>query len=174
MSTSSSCRTGNWGPKKVEIIEDAQERSQHAVPALPKSKENRVVAAGKKETGGEKDKEKEEEKNELFESFVKEISKEEANQIEIKGRRFNRATDVNKPENYSNYKNFAKYCSFWLKGECNRGEVCTYIHAEPPKIRRRNPKYDIKNRYLGVEDPDEKLSLRVFANRRECKRRARL
>ena len=102
-----------------------------------------------------------EEKNELFESFVNEITKEDPNMIEIKGRRFNRAHDINKPADYSNYKNFAKYCSFWLKGECNRGEVCPYIHAEPPKIRRRNPKYDIKNRYLGIEDPDQKLSLRV-------------
>lgn len=102
-----------------------------------------------------------EENNELFESFVNEITKEDPNMIEIKGRRFNRAHDINKPADYSNYKNFAKYCSFWLKGECNRGEVCPYIHAEPPKIRRRNPKYDIKNRYLGIEDPDQKLSLRV-------------
>lgn len=108
-----------------------------------------------------------EEKNELFQSFVSEISKDDANQIEIKGRRFNRANDINKPQDFSNYKNFAKYCSFWLKGECNRGKACPYIHAEPPKIRRRNPKYDIKNRYLGTEDPDEKLSLRGMQKARE-------
>jgi hypothetical protein len=122
---------------------------EHPVPALPGTKENKVVPVKTKE------------EKELFDTFVNEISKEDTNQIEIKGRRFNRATDINKKADYSNYKNFSKYCSFWLKGECNRGEVCPYIHAEPPKIRRRNPKYDIKNRYLGVEDPDEKLSLRV-------------
>lgn len=136
-------------------MKDKKDKEEFPVPALRDSDKNEKNQIVKKE---EKD-----EKNELFESFVQEISKEDPNQIEIKGRRFNRAHDINKPANYSNYKNFAKYCSFWLKGECNRGEVCPYIHAEPPKIRRRNPKYDIKNRYLGTEDPDKKLSLRVIS-----------
>lgn len=146
----SSCLIRNWGPKKV--VGNILDSKEHPVPALPDSKKDKVVAV------------KSNEEKELFDTFVNEISKEDSNQIEIKGRRFNRATDINKKEDFSNYKNFSKYCSFWLKGECNRGEVCTYIHAEPPKIRRRNPKYDIKNRYLGVEDPDEKLSLRVMIN----------
>ena len=138
------------------------DKTEHAVPALPMTNKNQTVAIHKDSKGsnGKKD-DKQVEKNELFKTFVDEISKDDANQIEIKGRRFNRSMHVNKPQDFSNYKNLAKYCSFWLKGECTRGELCTYIHAEPPKIRRRNPKYDIKNRYLGVEDPDEKLSLRV-------------
>ena len=134
-----------------------EKKEEFGVPALPGSEKKNVVAKV-----GEKNKDdKTEEKNELFDTFVQEISKEDPNQIEIRGRRFNRAHDINKKADYSNYKNFAKYCSFWLKGECNRGEVCPYIHAEPPKIRRRNPKYDIKNRYLGIEDPDQKLSISV-------------
>lgn len=97
----------------------------------------------------------------IFEEYMNQISSADTNQIEIKARRFNDATSLNKEGNYTNYKNLSKYCSFWLKGECNRGDLCPYIHAEPPKIRRRNPRFDIKNRYLGLEDPDQKLSLEV-------------
>ena len=103
----------------------------------------------------------------LFDKYVNEISKDDVNEIEIRGRRFNSLQNYNKQEDYSNYKNLAKYCSFWLKGECKRGDLCTYIHAEPPKIRRRNPRFDIKNRYLGVEDPDQKLSLDGMLKARE-------
>ena len=49
-------------------------------------------------------------------------------------------------------RNEARVCSFWVKGECTRGETCPYRHELPthaPGMQRQN----IKDRYYGSEDP---------------------
>ena len=49
-------------------------------------------------------------------------------------------------------RNLAKICTFFLAGECNRGERCPFRH-EYPKYKRDDPmaKQNIRDRY--VEDP---------------------
>ena len=161
---------------KITAPEESGSRDVFARPEIKNSslKDGAVVAYASKRSVPRKDLVKETslkkvktEEDDTFSSFLNQVATEDAHQIEIKARRFNNSVNKDKPANYSNYKNFSKYCSFWLKGECNRGKTCPYIHAEPPKIRRRNPKYDIKNRYLGIQDPDQKLTLRGLRKARE-------
>jgi len=58
-------------------------------------------------------------------------------------------------------RNQAHVCSFFLKGECNRGELCPYRHELPdtansdPELANQN----IKDRYHGVNDPVAKKIL---------------
>ncbi|KAG1294665.1 hypothetical protein G6F66_005006 [Rhizopus arrhizus] len=47
-------------------------------------------------------------------------------------------------------RNRAHVCSFFLKGECNRGDACPYRHEEPTET---NVKQNFKDRYHGINDP---------------------
>lgn len=49
-------------------------------------------------------------------------------------------------------RNRTKICTFWLKGECNRGAQCPFRH-ETPNEDPNMAKQDIKNRFFGVNDP---------------------
>jgi len=59
-------------------------------------------------------------------------------------------------------RNRARVCSFWLKGECNRGDECPYRHSQEegdPELQHQN----IKDRYLGENDPVARKILRNAA-----------
>lgn len=49
-------------------------------------------------------------------------------------------------------RNRAHLCSFFLKGECKRGEGCPYRH-ELPGENYSTVKQNITDRYNGVNDP---------------------
>ncbi|CAO3669966.1 unnamed protein product [Rhizopus stolonifer] len=49
-------------------------------------------------------------------------------------------------------RNRAHVCSFFLKGECNRGEACPYRH-EQPNPNETNLKQNFRDCYHGKNDP---------------------
>lgn len=50
-----------------------------------------------------------------------------------------------------NYKrNEAHVCTFYLKGECIRGQECPYLHSERKYDEKTNIIKNIQNRYMGV------------------------
>lgn len=55
-------------------------------------------------------------------------------------------------------RNKAHICSFFVKGQCNRGTECPYRH-EMPKDDEELAKQNIKDRYAGSEDPVAKRLL---------------
>lgn len=49
-------------------------------------------------------------------------------------------------------RNLPRICSFWVKGECSRGESCPFRHENDnhdPSLSSQN----LKDRYYGVNDP---------------------
>ena len=50
-------------------------------------------------------------------------------------------------------RNQAKICSFFVKGECNRGAECPYRHEMPPENQAELNKQNYHDRYYGVNDP---------------------
>jgi len=50
-------------------------------------------------------------------------------------------------------RNRAHICSFWVKGECKRGEECPYRHDRPSDPDDPLSNQNIKDRYYGVNDP---------------------
>lgn len=59
-------------------------------------------------------------------------------------------------------RNRAHICSFWVKGECRRGEECPYRHEKPTDPDDPLSDQNIKDRYYGTNDPvAEKLMKRV-------------
>uniref|UniRef100_A0A7S1IQP6 C3H1-type domain-containing protein n=1 Tax=Eutreptiella gymnastica TaxID=73025 RepID=A0A7S1IQP6_9EUGL len=56
-------------------------------------------------------------------------------------------------------RNRAHICSFYVKGECNRGQECPYRHEMPEggELAVQN----IKDRYYGVNDPVAKKIFRI-------------
>lgn len=50
-------------------------------------------------------------------------------------------------------RNRAHICSFWVKGECKRGEECPYRHEKPNDPSDPLSDQNIKDRYFGVNDP---------------------
>lgn len=59
-------------------------------------------------------------------------------------------------------RNRAHICSFWVKGECKRGEECPYRHEKPTDPDDPLSDQNIKDRYYGSNDPvAEKLLRRV-------------
>lgn len=60
-------------------------------------------------------------------------------------------------------RNQAKICSFFVKGDCNRGESCPFRHEKPKDASLRNQ--NIEDRYHGINDPVAvKIQSRVDAN----------
>lgn len=50
-------------------------------------------------------------------------------------------------------RNRAHICSFWVKGECRRGEECPYRHEMPTDPNNPLAKQNMKDRYFGTNDP---------------------
>lgn len=64
-------------------------------------------------------------------------------------------------------RNKAKICSFWVKGECKRGEECPYRHEMPFDPNDPLSKQNFKDRYYGVSDPVAEKMLKRQQSRRE-------
>lgn len=61
-------------------------------------------------------------------------------------------------------RNRPHICSFWVKGECKRGEECPYRHEKPTDPDDPLADQNIKDRYYGVNDPvADKLMRRAAA-----------
>jgi len=58
-------------------------------------------------------------------------------------------------------RNRPHVCTFWLKGECNRGALCDYRHEDPEDHLNNN---SIKDRFYGVNDPVAKKILNQIEN----------
>lgn len=50
-------------------------------------------------------------------------------------------------------RNLPHICSFWVKGECKRGEECPYRHDKPNEPDDPLSEQNIKDRYYGRNDP---------------------
>merc|ERR1712002_1319513 len=50
-------------------------------------------------------------------------------------------------------RNRPHICSFWVKGECKRGEECPYRHEEPTDPDDPLADQNIKDRFYGSNDP---------------------
>ncbi|TGZ66159.1 hypothetical protein CRM22_005504 [Opisthorchis felineus] len=50
-------------------------------------------------------------------------------------------------------RNRPHICSFWVKGECRRGEECPYRHEKPTDPDDPLSDQNLKDRYYGHEDP---------------------
>lgn len=50
-------------------------------------------------------------------------------------------------------RNRPHICSFWVKGECKRGEECPYRHEKPTDPDDPLADQNIKDRYYGINDP---------------------
>lgn len=50
-------------------------------------------------------------------------------------------------------RNRAHICSFWVKGECRRGDECPYRHEMPTDPNNPLAKQNMKDRYFGTNDP---------------------
>jgi pre-mRNA-splicing factor RBM22/SLT11 len=50
-------------------------------------------------------------------------------------------------------RNMAKLCSFFAKGECNRGDTCPFRHEMPRDRNDPMAKQNTKNRFFGSSDP---------------------
>jgi len=61
-------------------------------------------------------------------------------------------------------RNRPHICSFWVKGECKRGEECPYRHDKPTDPDDPLSDQNIKDRYYGTNDPvADKLLKRASA-----------
>lgn len=69
-------------------------------------------------------------------------------------------------KNYPDYrKNEPHVCSFFLKGQCNRGSECPYKHDTNENINSVSDQ-NLKNRYLGKNDPlAQKILNKYFTNK---------
>lgn len=61
-------------------------------------------------------------------------------------------------------RNLPHICSFWVKGECKRGEECPYRHETPTDPEDPLSDQNIKDRYYGVNDPVADKLLKRAAN----------
>lgn len=66
-------------------------------------------------------------------------------------------------------RNRAHICSFFVKGNCNRGDTCPYRHELPdPNQPEDLAKQNLKDRYYGVNDPVAKRMLNKVASHLHC------
>lgn len=56
-------------------------------------------------------------------------------------------------------RNRAKICSFWVKGNCNRGDSCPFRHEKSDHADITLAAQNIQDRYYGTEDPFAKKIL---------------
>lgn len=57
-------------------------------------------------------------------------------------------------------RNLAHRCSFFARGECNRGVLCPFLHEMPPDASDGMGQQNFKDRYYGNNDPVAKKMLR--------------
>lgn len=50
-------------------------------------------------------------------------------------------------------RNLPHICSFWIKGECKRGDECPYRHEKPSDPDDPLSNQNMKDRYHGTKDP---------------------
>lgn len=65
-----------------------------------------------------------------------------------------------RPPNYN--RNKPHLCSFYAKGECNRGDLCPYRHELP--VQNELSKQNIQDRFHGKNDPVAKKMLGAAAS----------
>lgn len=61
-------------------------------------------------------------------------------------------------------RNRAHLCSFFARGECNRGEACPYLHEMPRSKDDPLAKQNIKDRYFGKNDP---VAMKMLAGQKQ-------
>ncbi|KAL5479201.1 hypothetical protein EMCRGX_G022693 [Ephydatia muelleri] len=61
-------------------------------------------------------------------------------------------------------RNRPHICSFWVKGECKRGEECPYRHEMPTDPEDPLSQQNLKDRYYGVNDPVAEKLMRHSAD----------
>lgn len=66
-------------------------------------------------------------------------------------------------------RNRAHICSFFVKGECKRGEECPYRHELPENPNGPLAKQNMKDRYYGVNDPVANKILKKSSNVKSLK-----
>jgi len=59
-------------------------------------------------------------------------------------------------------RNRPHICSFWVKGQCNRGEECPYRHEKPTNPDDPLSEQNIKDRFFGSVDPVADKLLKKF------------
>lgn len=70
-------------------------------------------------------------------------------------------------------RNRPHVCSFWVKGECKRGEECPYRHEAPNDPEDPLSNQNIKDRFYGMNDPvADKLVKRYQETTKEEKMKA--
>jgi pre-mRNA-splicing factor RBM22/SLT11 len=67
-------------------------------------------------------------------------------------------------------RNRPHVCSFWVKGECKRGEECPFRHESPNDPDDALSIQNIRDRYYGINDPvADKLFKRIEDTKKEEK-----
>lgn len=61
-------------------------------------------------------------------------------------------------------RNRPHICSFWVKGECKRGEECPYRHDKPTDPDDPLADQNIKDRFYGINDPVADKLLNRYGN----------
>ncbi|XP_041363018.1 pre-mRNA-splicing factor RBM22-like [Gigantopelta aegis] len=61
-------------------------------------------------------------------------------------------------------RNRPHICSFWVKGECKRGEECPYRHEKPTDPDDPLADQNIKDRFYGMNDPVADKLIKRFGN----------
>ncbi|KAK3089452.1 hypothetical protein FSP39_003727 [Pinctada imbricata] len=61
-------------------------------------------------------------------------------------------------------RNRPHICSFWVKGECKRGEECPYRHDKPTDPDDPLADQNIKDRFYGTDDPVAEKLLRRYSD----------
>ena len=61
-------------------------------------------------------------------------------------------------------RNLPHICSFWVKGECRRGEECPYRHEKPTDPDDPMANQNLKDRYYGTNDPVADKLLKRYAD----------
>jgi len=67
-------------------------------------------------------------------------------------------------------RNMAKLCSFFAKGECNRGSSCPFRHEMPKDRNDPLSKQNTKDRFYGSSDP---VANKILGRQREREERAK-
>ncbi|OQR99562.1 pre-mRNA-splicing factor RBM22/SLT11 [Achlya hypogyna] len=70
-------------------------------------------------------------------------------------------------------RNRPHLCSFFARGECNRGETCPYLHEMPSAKGSALAKQNIKDRFHGRNDPVAEKMLATEGKPRQINRRRR-
>lgn len=61
-------------------------------------------------------------------------------------------------------RNRPHICSFWVKGECKRGEECPYRHEKPTDPDDPLADQNIKDRFYGINDPVADKLMRRYSS----------